>query len=212
MLKSLICLIAVLAAIALSSQLASISAEPKKPVADRDMPLPEYDAEGRLLRPVDFETWVVVGTSIGLGYEPGAKTDPQNPGQFNNVYLQRKAFQQFVETGEFPEQTVFVVTNQPSRSTKDDEKSALRAGFFAAPTVGMEVSVKDSKRYPDDGWGYFMFHDKPDETKKVRDAQKPFAHKDCAKCHAEHAATDMVFTQYYSVLTEARKKRLENKK
>lgn len=199
-----------LAVLAAGWRLVSLRAEPK-PAAGREMPVPEFDDAGRLLRPVDFETWVVVGTSIGLGYTPGDKADPKNPGQFNNVYLQRQAFDHFVETGEFPEQTVFVVTNQPSRSTKDDGKSAIRAGFFAAPTVGMEVSVKDSTRYPDDGWGYFMFHDKPGEKKKKRDAEKPFVRKDCADCHAEHAATDMVFTQYYSVLTEARRKRLAEK-
>ncbi len=59
-----------------------------------------------------------------------------------------------------------------------------------------------------DGWAYFMFHDKPSEVKRRRDAEQPFVRKECFDCHAEHAQTDMVFTQYYSVLTEARKKHL----
>ena len=56
-----------------------------------------------------------------------------------------------------------------------------------------------------------MFHDKPGETKKTRDAEQPFARKVCYDCHAEHAATDLVFTQYYSVLTAAREKKLAEK-
>ena len=185
-----------------------------KPAAPKPaMPLPEYDQTGALLRPVDYEKWVVVGTSIGLGYEDGKKADPDNPGQFNNVYLQTAAFDHFVETGEFPEQTMFIVTNLPSRSTKKDKEKTgvLRSGFFAGSTVGMEVSIKDSKRFPE-GWGYYMFHDKPGEPKKARDAEKPFARKDCYDCHAEHAANDLVFTQYYSVLTAAREKKLAETK
>lgn len=177
------------------------------------MPLPEYNDDGALLRPVGYEKWIVVGTSVGLGYEDGAKNDPNNPGQFHNVYLQREAFDHFVETGEFPEQTIFVVTNLPSRSTKKDKEKAdiLRSGFFAAPTVGLEVSVKDSRRFPD-GWAYFMYHDRPGEQRKDRDAEQPIAKKECYNCHAEHGAADHVFTQYYSVLTEARAKRLAEQK
>lgn len=185
----------------------------KIPATDA-MPLPEYNDDGALLRPTGYEKWIVVGTSVGLGYEDGDKTDPSNPGQFHNVYLQREAFDHFVETGEFPEQTVFVVTNLPSRSTKKDKEKndVLRAGFFAAPTAGLEVSVKDTKRFPD-GWGYYMFRDQAGQPKgKVRDAEQPFARKACYDCHAEHGAVDHVFTQYYSVLTEAREKHLTEKK
>ena len=173
-----------------------------------------YNDNGELLRPVGYEKWPVVGTSIGLGYEDGDKTDPNNPGMFHNVYLQPEAFDHFVETGEFPEQTVFIVTNLPSRSTKKDQEKAdvLRNGFFAASTVGLEVAIKDTQRFPD-GWAYYMFHDQPGKPKaKDRAAEKPFARKDCFNCHAEHGAIDHVFTQYYSVLTAAREKRLAEQK
>lgn len=181
-------------------------------VATADMPLPEYDQSGALLRPVGFEKWVVVGTSVGLGYSDGEKPDPGNPGQFHNVYLQPQAFDHYVATGEFPEQTVFIVTNNPSQSTqgKGDNK-VLRQGFFAASTVGLEVAVKDTSRFPD-GWGYYIFHDKTNKpSSKVRAAEQPFARKDCYDCHAEHGAVDHVFTQFYSVLTAAREQRLAEK-
>lgn len=183
-------------------------------VTPSKMVLPEYDKDGALLRPVDFEKWPVVGTSVGLGYDDNAKTDPKNPGTFHNVYLQPEAFDHFVETGEFPEQTIFIVTNLPSRSTaKDKEKhSVLRSGFFADTTVGLEVSVKDSKRF-EDGWAYFMYHDKAGEKPaKKRDAEQPIGRKICYDCHAEHGAVDHVFTQYYSVLTAAREKHLARQK
>ena len=174
---------------------------------DGQMALPAYDRDGKLLRPKGFEKWVVVGTSIGLGYSDGGKRDPNNPGTFHNVYLQPEAFDQYVETGKFPEQSIFIVTNNSSQPAKT-KGPVSRTGFVAAPTSGLEVAVKDSKRFSD-GWAYFMFHDEPGKpNREVPAAEPAFERKDCFDCHAEHAAEDNVFTQFYSVLTDARQKRL----
>ncbi|MDB5385478.1 MAG: hypothetical protein JWM11_1124 [Planctomycetaceae bacterium] len=189
---------------------ALIAADPatpsKKPGAESNgMALPEYDKTGKLLRPSGFEKWVVVGTSIGLGYSDGEKPDPDNPGTFHNVYLQPEAFDHYVQTGEFLEQTVFIVTNNHSQPAKT-KGPVSRSGFVAAPTSGLEIAVKDTKRFPD-GWGYYMFHDKPGKSNpKERVAEQAFAKKDCYDCHAEHGEVDHVFTQFYSVLTDAREK------
>jgi hypothetical protein len=172
---------------------------------------PSYDQEGRLLRPVGYEKWVVVGTSIGLGYSDGDKNDPKSPGTFHNVYLQPEAFDHYVQTGEFPEQTVFIVTNNKSRPA-NTKGSVSRKGFVASPTSGLEVAVKDTKRFSD-GWAYFMFHDAPEKAKpETVHAERAFDRKDCFDCHAEHGADDNVFTQYYSVLTDAREKHLDANK
>lgn len=172
---------------------------------------PSYDKDGRLLRPSGYEKWVVVGTSIGLGYSDGDKSGPANPGTFHNVYLQPEAFDQYVQTGEFPEQTVFIVTNNKSRPA-NTKGSVSRKGFVASVTSGLEVAVKDTKRFPD-GWAYFMFHDAPDKAKpETLQAERAFDRKECFDCHAEYGADDNVFTQYYSVLTEARRKQLDTEK
>ena len=175
--------------------------------ATKGMALPEYDAEGKLLRPTGYEKWVVVGTSIGLDYSDGAEKGPSNPGTFHNVYLQPEAFDHYVTTGNFPEQTVFVVTNNKSQPAKT-KGAVSRSGFVAAPTSGLEIAIKDTKRYPD-GWAYFMFHDGPGKANSpVPSAERAFERKDCFDCHAEHGEVDNVFTQFYSVLTEARNKQL----
>jgi len=186
------------------------AADPKPHLAG--MPLPEYSADGALLRPTGFDRWVVVGTSIGLSYSDDAPRDPANPGLFHNVYLQPQAFEYYVRTGEFPEQSVFIVTNCPSRPAKGNG-DVNRRGFFADATHGLEVSVKDSQRF-EGGWGYFMFHDaeaaprSPAESKK-REAVPALPQRDCFDCHAEHARQDNVFTQFYSVLNSARANRGE---
>ncbi|MFO0999636.1 MAG: cytochrome P460 family protein [Planctomycetaceae bacterium] len=179
--------------------------------AINQMQKPSYDDEGRLLRPFGYEKWVVVGTSIGLGYSDGDKADPTNPGTFHNVYLQPEAFDHYVQTGEFPEQTVFLVTNNKSRPA-NTKGAVSRKGFVASPTSGVEVAIKDTKRFPD-GWAYFMFHDSPEKPKpEAIHAERAFDRKDCYDCHAEHGAHDNVFTQYYSVLTEARQQHLDANK
>lgn len=192
-----------------------IAADPATPSKPHDtltkMARPEYDADGKLLRPTGFEKWVVVGTSIGLGYSDGDKKNPDNPGTFHNVYLQPEAFDHYVETGKFPEQSVFIVTNNHSQPAKT-KGPVSRLGFVAAPMSGLEIAIKDSKKYPD-GWAYFMFHDKPGTPAgKVRAAEREFERKDCFDCHAEHGAVDNVFTQFYSVLTDARENRLARSK
>lgn len=185
------------------------------------MAVPEYNEQGALLRPEGFERWMVVGTSIGLSYSDSKAKDSDNPGQFHNVYMQPEAFDHYVRTGEFPEQTIFVVTNNPSTSTKGKD-SLNRAGYFAAPSTGLEVAVRDSKRFPD-VWAYFMFHDAESprsvETPsqktpfaRSRAAEMPYPRTACYDCHAEHGAVDNVFTQFYSVLTQAREQHVAEKR
>lgn len=186
-------------------------AKTAKPAATA-MPLPEYDSEGKLLRPAGYEKWVVVGTSIGLGYSDGDKKDPDNPGTFHNVYMQPDAFDHYVQTGEFPEQTVLVVTNLKSQPAKT-KGPVSRIGFVAAPTSGLEVAIKDSKRFPD-GWAYYLFHDAPEQQQNPDHKQTAtaFPKQECFDCHAAHGADDNVFTQFYSVLTDAREKQLAREK
>ena len=52
----------------------------------------------------------------------------------------------YVERGEFAEQTVFVVTNNPPTKRKGDDE-INRKGHFASNPTGLEVSVKDSERF-----------------------------------------------------------------
>jgi hypothetical protein len=196
-----------LAGVAAYSLLAADPVPTKSASAPKGMVLPEYDKDGKLVRPTGYEKWVVVGTSIGLGYSDGDKPDPKNPGTFHNVYMQPEAFDHYVETGEFPDQTVFIVTNLKSQPATT-KGPVSRIGFVAAPTSGLEVAVKDSKKYSG-SWAYFMFHDAPGKSSpKGHSSESAFEQKDCFDCHAEHGEKDNVFTQFYSVLTSVRERRL----
>lgn len=203
-------LTAALLAILTWGSLASLADEPKQPAKSREsrsaeMALPEYNEAGGLLRPEGYERWTLVGTSIGVDYSKDKDADADKPGIFHNVYMQPEAFDHYVATGEFPEQTVFVVTNNPP-TTKGGEDDINRRGLFADDPTGLEVSVKDSQRF-DEGWGYFMYYG----TKGPRSAAKPLGRTACYDCHAEHGEDDAVFVQFYSVLKAARARKLQGK-
>lgn len=164
---------------------------------DPEMPRPKYTSEGALTRPEGFRDWVFVGASIGLSYnedEAAEENDREKgdaPGRFHNVYLQPAAYRHYVETGEFPQETMLVMTNYlPS------QKDAIaRGGFYEGRMVGLEVAVKDDTRF-EDGWAYYNFTG----IGGLRDEASAFPRKSCYDCHAEHASDDNVFVQFYPVL------------
>ena len=75
-------------------------------------------------------------------------------------------------------------------------------GYFMGDFVGLEATVKDSKRFKDEPgyWAYFSFgHKYP-----LADTAAAFPTAACNSCHEASAAEDFVFTQYYPVLRAAR--------
>lgn len=186
--------------------LSSLADEPAKrpPIDLARMAQPKYDEAGLLLPPDGHERWTLVGTSIGLDYSK-AKENAEERGVFHNVYMQPEAFDHYVETGEFPEQTVFVVTNNPP-TKRQSEDEINRHGLFAGNPTGLEVSVKDSTKF-EEGWGYYMFYGADGK----RTASKPSPRAACYDCHLTHGEEDAVFVQFYSVLKSARAKKVATK-
>lgn len=182
----------------------SVADDAPRPAASASaaMVLPEYNEAGELLRPEGYERWTLVGTSLGLDYSPDKKPDPSKPGLFHNVYMQPEAFDHYVATGKFLEQTTFVVTNNPAAKRKGDDE-INRNGHYAAPSTGLEVSVLDNDRF-EDGWGFFMYY----STTGKRTTSKPFKREACYDCHAQHGEDNAVFVQFYSVLKSARERKL----
>jgi hypothetical protein len=87
------------------------------------------------------------------------------------------AYREYEHTGKFPEGTVMVLeTLSPAKDVE-----------------GLQVSVKDSNRF-EGGWGFYNF----DGAFGKSDALPHTA--GCLSCHQEKAATDHVFTQFYSAL------------
>src|SRR5204862_3409412 len=64
---------------------------------------PQYTKDGELLRPADYRDWVFLSSGFGMSYSPGGHA------MFTNVFVPRPAYEQFLNTGKWPEKTMFVV-------------------------------------------------------------------------------------------------------
>jgi len=161
---------------------------------------PVFEANNTLLRPVNYREWVFVGSSRGLSYSqnPPAPNSNAAAEMYHNVYIKPEAYREFAKTGKFPEGTVLAM----EMASADTKREPGLQGSYEKEFVGLEVSVKDSKRF-EGGWAYFNFSNGMGST--YRDKAQPFpASAGCVSCHKQNAETDNVFTQFYPVLRAAK--------
>jgi hypothetical protein len=150
--------------------------------------VPRYTSGGALERPDGFETWVSVGSSLGLGYSEHARRE--GPGDFHTVYMKPAAFAEYERTGRFPEKTVLMLALHAPRQ----RESIATEGWFQGDLVALEAAVKDRERF-EEGWAYFDF------GKAGLDATgRKMPTESCHRCHVEHGADDNVFVQFYPPL------------
>ena len=166
-----------------------------KPASDK----PVFEGKDTLLNPGDYRDWVFVGSNLGLGYASNPRPPQADQAGrrefFHNLYINPSAYREYVSTGKFPEGTMMIL----EFATKIEKNEAGLQGLYQGEILGMEASVKDSKRF-EGGWGYYGFVD--NNGKRLAKAQ-PFPQSSCWSCHHERAATDHVFTQFYPVLRKA---------
>ena len=160
---------------------------------------PVFAKDGSLVLPAGFRSWVFIGGPI----TPNKLNDGTAPfPEFHSVYIERENLRYYQKNGKFPEGTVMVkelslaqVGEHPDGSLD----SASGRGYFPSTLNGLDVMVKDSKRFGEtNNWGFFTFghHAEPYET-----AAKDSSISQCAYCHmASVAKTDMVWVQYYPLL------------
>jgi hypothetical protein len=114
----------------------------------------------------------------------------QMPGMsmFDNVFVDPTAYAAFEVTGTWPDKTVMVL--EPRQGQENG--SINKAGRFQTARLGLEVHVKDVARFPD-GWAFFSF-DRGDAGQLIPRTEA------CYSCHAQHAAVDTTFVQFYPTL------------
>jgi len=139
---------------------------------------PQYTPDGQLKLPVGFETWVFVGSNLGLAYkeELPANTALEaallNKQEFHNIYINPEAYAYFLANKEFPDKTVLVmdVFTAPDREPRD----VLAAGVYNGKQIGLRVAVKnlhrpDGKTTP---WAYYTLMDPFDPRRCWRRRRK----------------------------------------
>jgi len=148
--------------------------------------VPAYTQSGDLVPPAHYREWIYLTSGIDMSYTPNSNPDRH---MFDNVFVNPEAYRGFLATGTWPEKTVMVLESRGAAS----KGSINQSGHFQSGTpTGLEIHVKDSQRFPG-GWAFF------DVQSDTKAALFPQTAK-CYSCHADHAAVDTTFVQFYPTL------------
>jgi len=156
---------------------------------------PTFTEDGKLVLPENFREWVFLGSPLTPnGLNGGAAGFPE----YHNVYVEPAAFAHYRRTGSWPEGTMMVKELQLVATPENPDGSRAEPsgrGYFPAATNGMDVSVKDSKRFADtNNWGFFNFGHHAPPYEAVAAAAPA---ETCASCHIANAHEDMTFINFY---------------
>ena len=147
---------------------------------------PRYDDAGRLIFPSDYREWVFLSSGLDMSYS--ASSSKSAPHVFNNVFVQRAAYEAFLRSGRWPDKTVLVLENRGGATSR----SILKHGEIQTPAVlGLEAHVKDAGR---GGWAFYSFGDDRRPAAALSHARS------CYACHQAHGAVDTTFVQFYPTL------------
>jgi hypothetical protein len=158
--------------------------------AEADSTVPQFTADGQLQRPVNYRDWVYLTSGLDMSYSSEASPDHH---MFDNVFVNPQAYRSFLQTGTWPDGTMVLIEARAGGSKASINK---RGAFQTTEVMGLEVHVKDSKRF-EGSWAFYGFDDPAAGAANMlpRSAQ-------CYSCHAAHAAVDTTFVQFYPTLID----------
>lgn len=158
---------------------------------------PRYTADGELIFPENYREWVWLSSGLGMTYGPSAAGTAANP-RFDNVFVAPEAYRFFLENGTWPDRTIFVLEVRASAT----EGSINKGGRFQKDIAGVEVEVKDQRRFAG-GWAFFAFGNLSARKSSPQIATSA----SCYSCHAQNGAVDNTFVQFYPTLIEIAQKK-----
>lgn len=171
-----------LAALVLLASAALLKSATPPPVSG-----PEYTSDAQLKFPENYREWVYLTTGFDMSYNPnGMEMDHH---MFDNVFVNPEAYKSFTETGTWPDKTMLVLEVR-----KAEGKGSInqKGNFQGTDVMGLEVHIKDEAHFPGK-WAFVGFGDS-----KVGKTVPTTA--ECYTCHADHAAVDTTFVQFYPTL------------
>ena len=161
--------------------------------AQRPVSAPAYSTSGELQRPNDYREWVFLSSGLDMTYGPAAAALSADRQQlFNNVFVARDAYRAFLDTGRWPDKTMFILEVRRAEANVSINNRGRTQGSLAA----IEAAVKDVTRYKDkDGWAYFSFGNGSQAT-----ASPLGPEHGCNACHSANTAVENTFVQFYPEL------------
>jgi hypothetical protein len=148
---------------------------------------PQYTSAGELRLPENYRQWTYVTSGFDMSYSPNATQMDHH--MFDNVFANPEAYSAFLANGTWPDKTMLVLEG---RMAEGKGSINQRGNFQGTDVMGIEIHVKDEARFPGK-WAFFIF----DNAKTAKMVPTDMA---CYSCHAEHAAVDTTFVQFYPTL------------
>jgi hypothetical protein len=148
---------------------------------------PRYTSDAQLKVPESYREWIYLSSGFDMSYSKAAMSGMDHH-MFDNVFVNPAAYKAFVKTGTWPDKTMLVLEVRGA----EGRGSINQKGNYQGTVMGLEVHVKDEARFPGK-WAFFGFDD--GKTAKMIPTTA-----DCYSCHAEHAAVDTTFVQFYPTL------------
>jgi hypothetical protein len=179
----------VLALATFAAGTARAPAQEPAPAAPAALSVARFTADGRLQKPADLASWVFVGTSLGMGYNPGS-FNAARPGQFQVVLMEPNAYRHFVETGRYAPGSMFLLSFYDADVQK---RSINQNGFTQAELTNYEIHLVDPASNAD-GRIFYLFRAESTEGTPLPPGNA------CARCHVQHGAFDGTFAQFYPVI------------
>jgi hypothetical protein len=161
---------------------------------------PRYSNGTNLIRPANYREWVFLGAGLDMTYQP-TSADGAGPQHFSNVFVNPSAHRAFMQTGKWPDGSIFVLEIRAAGSEGAINQNTTAR--YQTAMVALEAEVKDS-RFPD-GWAFFDFG----RAASLRELSEPLAGDRvarCIECHTKHAAVERTFVQFYPTLLEVARK------
>lgn len=148
---------------------------------------PDYTSDAQLKFPDHYREWIYLTTGFDMSYNPAMQMPDHH--MFDNVFVNPEAYRTFVETGTWPDKTMLVLEG---RGAEGKGSINQKGNYQGIGTMGVEVHIKDEAHFPGK-WAFFAFDDS--KTAKMIPTSA-----NCYSCHAEHAAVDTTFVQFYPTL------------
>jgi hypothetical protein len=155
---------------------------------------PRYSGGGQMMRPANYREWIWLSSGMGMSYNPESSSAADPP--FDNVFVTPTAYRSFMQTGQWPDKTIFALEVRASQN----KGSINQNGHFQGSLLALEIHVKDEARFPGK-WAFFNFRQSDQSAAMIP------ASAGCYSCHQQHGAVDTTFVQFYPTLLEVAKQR-----
>ena len=88
-------------------------------------PAAQFTADGKMLYPKDYRTWVFLSAGMDMAYGENA-SGPPGAHLFDNVFVDRAAYAHFEKTGRWPEGSAARWRKAPSTSAAASRRTGSR--------------------------------------------------------------------------------------